>query len=60
MQTKTVVIVSVALAAIYIMDKERQKAKGKPGTFEEGFLAGWVSPGPFSVLTAAGLAHYII
>ena len=60
MQTKTIVIIGVALAALYVLDKEKDKAKGKPGSFEEGFLAGWVAPGPFSVLTAAGLAHYFI
>jgi len=60
MQTKTVVIVGLAAAALFLVYTEKDKVMSKDPTFREGYLAGWFSPGPFTILAAAGLAHTLL
>ena len=38
------------LLAVYLYSKKREEDAG----FEEGFVAGWVSPGPVTIAAAVG------
>ena len=60
MQTKAVVIAGLAGIALFIVYKEKDKIMAKDPTFREGYLAGWFTPGPVTILTAAGLVYYLV
>ena len=57
MQTKTIVILGMTGVAIVLIYRNKERAKTKKGTFKEGYVAGWFTPGPFTVMAIGGLAH---
>ena len=57
MKTKTVVIVGMASLALFLVYRGKDKLKSKDPTFREGYVAGWFTPGPFTIVAVAGLAH---
>ena len=57
MQTKTVVILGMTGVAIALIYKNKERAKTRKGTFGEGYVAGWFTPGPFTIIASAGLVH---
>ena len=46
-----VFLIGGSLLAIYLVTQKRKD--DSPG-FDEGFLAGWVSPGPITIAAAVG------
>jgi len=50
-----VFLIGGSLLAIYLVTQKRKD--DSPG-FDEGFLAGWVSPGPITIAAAVGGAIY--
>jgi len=57
MKTKTVVIVGMAGLAFFLVYRRKEKLKSKDPSFREGYVAGWFTPGPFTIVAVAGLAH---
>lgn len=57
MQQKTYIIAGMAGVAFYLVYRRREKLKSADPTFREGYLAGWFTPGPFTIIAVAGLAH---
>ena len=47
----------MAGAAFYIVYRRKEKLKSEDPTFREGYIAGWFTPGPFTIMAVAGLAH---
>ena len=57
--TKTVVILAGAGLALYLVFTRKEKLVDKENSdFREGYTAGFLTPGPFTILAIAGLAHY--
>ena len=57
--TKTAVIVAGAGLALYLVYTRREKLMDeKNSDFREGYTAGFFTPGPFTILALAGIAHY--
>ena len=58
MKTKTVLIVGMAGVALYLVYQQKDKnTTSKDSRFREGYFAGWITPGPLSIIALAGLAH---
>ena len=57
MKTKTLVIVGMASLALFLVYRRKEKLKSKDPSFREGYVAGWFTPGPFTIVAVAGLAH---
>ena len=57
MKTKTVIIAGMAGLALILVYRGKEKLKSKDPTFREGYIAGWFTPGPFTIMAVAGLAH---
>ena len=57
MKTKTVIIVGMASLAFFLVYRRKEKLKSKDPSFREGYVAGWFTPGPFTIVAVAGLAH---
>ena len=58
MKTKTILIVGMAGVALYLVYEHKdKKTKTKDSSFREGYVAGWLTPGPLTVVALAGLAH---
>jgi hypothetical protein len=59
MNNKSVFIFGGAAFALYLVYNRRDKLMDKENEdFREGFTAGFLTPGPFTVLAVAGLIHY--
>jgi hypothetical protein len=59
MNTKTFVIVAGAGLALYLVYTRKEKLMDKENPdFREGYTAGFLTPGPFTIIALAGLAHY--
>ncbi len=57
--TKTFVIVAGAGVALYLVYTRREKLIDEENSdFREGYTAGFFTPGPFTIVALAGLAHY--
>ena len=58
MQTKTVLIIAGAAVAGYMVYQRREKLmSGKDSEFRDGFAAGWITPGPFTIIGLAAILH---
>ncbi len=57
MKQKTLIIGGMAGVAIFLVYRNKEKMEGKDPSFREGYLAGFFTPGPFTILALAGLAH---
>jgi len=58
-KTKTVVILAGAGLALYIVYTRKEKLMDDENPdFRDGYTAGFLTPGPFTILALAGLAHY--
>ncbi len=57
MKTKTVIIVGMASLALFLVYRRKEKLKSKDPSFREGYVAGWFTPGQFTIVAVAGLAH---
>ena len=57
MKTKTVVIVAGAAVALYLVYQHKSEKEQEGGDFGKGYAAGWVTPGPFTIMAIAGWAH---
>ena len=58
MQTRTILILGGAAVAGYMVYQRREKLmSGEDEEFKNGFAAGWITPGPFTILSVAALLH---
>ena len=58
MQTRTILILAGAGVAGYMVYQRREKLmSGENEEFKKGFAAGWITPGPISILGVAALLH---
>ena len=58
MQGRTILILGGAAVAGYMVYQRREKLmSGKDEEFKAGFAAGWITPGPFTILSVAALLH---
>ena len=56
---KTFVILAGAGAALYLVYTRKQKLLDDENPdFREGYTAGFLTPGPFTIIAVAGLVHY--
>ena len=58
MQTRTILILGGAAVAGYLVYQRREKLMSREDDeFKSGFAAGWITPGPFTILSVAALLH---
>ena len=58
MKTKTVLIVAGAGLALYLVyQRKEEKMEGSSDDFGKGYVAGWFTPGPITIVAFASLAH---
>jgi hypothetical protein len=58
-KTKTIVILAGAGLALYLVYTRKEKLIDEENSdFREGYTAGFFTPGPFTVVALAGIAHY--
>ena len=56
---KTFVILAGAGAALYLLYTRKEKLLDDENPdFREGYSAGFLTPGPFTIIAVAGLVHY--
>jgi hypothetical protein len=56
---KTFVILAGAGAALYLVYTRKEKLLDDENPdFREGYTAGFLTPGPFTIIAVAGLVHY--
>ena len=55
---KLVIIGGMAALAIYLVYTRREKLKGDDPCFREGYAAGFLTPGPFTIIAVAGGVYY--
>lgn len=61
MQQRTLVILGMTGLALAIVYKRRQKFMSSDDPdFREGFVAGWLTPGPFTIVILAGGAWTLL
>ena len=48
----------MAALAIYLVYTRREKLKGDDPCFREGYAAGFLTPGPFTIIAVAGGVYY--
>ena len=58
MQTRTVVILGLAGVALAIVYNNQDKIKSSDPCFREGYVAGWFTPGPITIVALTGFAYY--
>ena len=59
MKTKTFVILGGTGIALYLVWNRREEiTETESKEFEKGYVAGFFTPGPFTILAIAGLATY--
>ena len=59
MKTKTIVILAGAgLVMYHVYTRKEKLMDDESSDFREGYTAGFLTPGPFTILAIAGLAHY--
>jgi len=59
MENKTFWIALMATSAGMILYKRRKQLKGADPAFREGYFAGFLTPGPFTILALTGAAFYV-
>ena len=57
MKTKTLIILGLAGVALGIVYYRKEQLTGKDPNFREGYVAGWFTPGPFTIMAVAGLTY---
>ena len=57
MKTKTLVIVGMAGIALALVYRRKEQLTSKDPKFREGYVAGWFTPGPFTIIAVGGWAH---
>ena len=43
--------------AFFLVYRRKEKLKSKDPSFREGYVAGWFTPGPFTIIAVAGMAN---
>ena len=60
LQMKTVIIAGTTAVALYLVYNRKEKFMSKDNEdFREGYVAGFLTPGPFTILAIAGLASFV-
>ena len=57
MKTKTVVILGGAAVALYLVYSHHDEETKSDGEFAKGYTAGWLTPGPFTIVAMASLLN---
>ena len=57
MNSKTVVILGGAAVALYLVYNHHEEQTKGDDAFAKGYAAGWLTPGPFTIIALASLAH---
>ena len=58
MEVRTMLILGGVAFAGYMVYQRREKLmSGEDEEFKKGFGAGWITPGPFTILSLAALLH---
>ena len=58
MDQKILIIVGMTGIALYLVYSRREKLKSKDPSFREGYVAGFFTPGPFTIIAVAGGVYY--
>ena len=59
MNNKTAIIMGGAAVALYLVYSRKDKLMDEENEdFREGYTAGFLTPGPFTILAIAGIVHY--
>ena len=58
MQTRTVVILGLAGVALTLVYRRKDQLTSEDPRFREGYVAGFFTPGPFTILALTGLAYH--
>ena len=53
-----VFIAGMAGIALYLIYKSRDKIQGEDPSFREGYIAGFLTPGPFTIIAVAGGVYW--
>ena len=48
----------MAAIAIYLVYSRREKLQSEDPSFREGYVAGFFTPGPFTIMAIAGGVYY--
>ena len=51
---KTIIVFGLAGVALYIVYSRKEKLQGEDPCFREGYVAGFFTPGPFTIMAIAG------
>ena len=54
-------VLGSAAVALYLVNKQKSDAtEDESEAFKEGYAAGWLTPGPFTVLAVAGFLYHTV
>ena len=58
---KVAFVLGSAAVALYLVSQQKADAtENESEAFKEGYAAGWLTPGPFTVLAVAGFLYHAV